>query len=126
NYNYDIYWSGTSQSTAYVSGIASLLLSQKPVRTSEELKKIIISTAMDQVGDPREDKPGWDEYHGWGRVDLFAALSYEGTTSGNKELKKNNNTEESKNTDSKRAKSAPSDDKQSDDKRARKPLPDKR
>lgn len=75
-YGYESMWSGTSQSTAIVSGIASLLLSQKGSRTSDDLKNIITSTAKDQVGDPREDKPGWDKYYGYGRVDCYAALTY--------------------------------------------------
>ncbi|MBX7046353.1 MAG: S8 family serine peptidase [Ignavibacteria bacterium] len=74
--NYESMWSGTSQSTAIVSGIASLLLSQKPSRTAEELKGIITSTAKDLVGDTREDKQGWDKYYGYGRVDTYAALTY--------------------------------------------------
>jgi len=75
-YNYDVYWSGTSQATAYVTGIASLLLAQDIGRTNKELKAIITATAKDQVGDPSEDTPGWDEYYGYGRVDLYAALTY--------------------------------------------------
>lgn len=74
--SYESMWSGTSQSTAIVSGIASLLLSQKPSRTSADIKEIIISTAKDQVGDSREDKPGWDKYYGYGRVDAYSALTY--------------------------------------------------
>ncbi len=74
--SYESMWSGTSQSTAIVSGIASLLLSQKPSRTASEIKEIIISTAKDQVGDSREDKPGWDKYYGYGRVDAYSALTY--------------------------------------------------
>ena len=74
--SYESMWSGTSQSTAIVSGIASLLLSQKPSRTAAEVKEIIISTAKDQVGDSREDKPGWDKYYGYGRVDAYSALTY--------------------------------------------------
>ncbi|MBS1518740.1 MAG: S8 family serine peptidase [Bacteroidetes bacterium] len=75
--SYDVFWSGTSQSTAIVSGIASLLLAQNMERTSEDLKKIISFTAKDLVGDPREDTPGWDQYYGFGRVDSYAALTYE-------------------------------------------------
>lgn len=74
-HSYESMWSGTSQSTAIVSGIASLLLAQKPSRSLEELKQIITSTAKDQVGDPREDKQGWDKYYGYGRVDSYAALT---------------------------------------------------
>ncbi len=77
NTRYDVSWSGTSQSTAIVSGIASLLLSQKPERSIDEIKNIIIKTARDRVGDPLEDKPGWDEYYGWGRVDANLALRYD-------------------------------------------------
>lgn len=77
NSNYDVYWSGTSQSTAIVSGIASLLLSQDHSRSSDDIKKIIKYTSKDQVGDPREDKLGWDKYYGFGRVDCYAALTYD-------------------------------------------------
>lgn len=73
---YDISWSGTSQSTAIVSGLASLLLSQDKNRKSSDIKQIIIRTAKDKVGDPKEDIPGWDEYYGYGRVDAYLALSY--------------------------------------------------
>ena len=75
--NFDLYWSGTSQATAIVSGLASLLLSQKPSRTVEELKNIITSTSADLVGDSSEDNPGWDQYMGYGRVDFYKALSLE-------------------------------------------------
>ncbi len=87
NSNYDVYWSGTSQATAYVSGIASVLLGQDPSRTNKDLREIITSTALDQVGDPREDKYGWDEYYGYGRVDLYEALNYGKYSSGKKEEK---------------------------------------
>lgn len=75
--NYDVFWSGTSQSTAIVSGIASLLLSQNNLRTSEDLKKIIKYSSKDLVGDAKEDKPGWDQFYGYGRVDSYAALTYD-------------------------------------------------
>lgn len=85
NSNYDVYWSGTSQATAYVSGIASVLLGQDPSRTNKDLREIITQSSIDQVGDPREDKPGWDEYYGYGRVDLYEALIYNKYSSGKKE-----------------------------------------
>jgi subtilisin family serine protease len=84
NYNYDNYYSGTSQATAYVSGIAAVLLAQDISRTNKDLRTIITSTAVDLVGDPREDETGWDEYYGYGRVDMYAALSYGFYPSGNK------------------------------------------
>ena len=76
-YNYDVYWSGTSQSTAMVSALASLLLAQKKTRSVDEIKKIIMATARDRVGDSREDTPGWDQYYGFGRIDCYLALTYE-------------------------------------------------
>ena len=83
--NYEVYWSGTSQSTAVVSGIASLLLAQNSSRTNEDLKRIIKNTSKDLVGDPREDKPGWDKFYGYGRVDCYAALTYEYDSATKKE-----------------------------------------
>lgn len=73
-------WSGTSQSTAIVSAIASLLLAQDRTRQPDDIKKILKETARDGIGDPYEDKTGWDPYYGWGRVDAYAALTYNGTT----------------------------------------------
>lgn len=131
NFNYDIYWSGTSQATAYVSAIASLLLAQDNSRTSENLKKIITSTAVDLVGDPREDTPGWDQFYGYGRVDLYAALTYGKLPSGNKKetkIETNKYPEEIKaeNEDDKRAKADEPGEKrdEKDERRAKKPEPD--
>ncbi|MBS1550978.1 MAG: S8 family serine peptidase [Bacteroidetes bacterium] len=75
--NYEVYWSGTSQSTAIVSGIASLLKAQKKTRTGTDLKRIIKLSAKDLVGDLQEDKLGWDKYYGYGRVDGYSALTFE-------------------------------------------------
>lgn len=91
NSNFDVYWSGTSQSTAYVSGIASILLGQNKQRTNKDLREIITRTAIDLVGDPREDKPGWDPYYGYGRVDLYEALTFNNYSSGKKDIIKDNN-----------------------------------
>ncbi len=99
NNNFDVYWSGTSQATAYVTGIASLLISQDPTRSNKTLREIITKSAKDQVGDPREDTPGWDEYYGWGRVDLYAALTYGTNPSENKEDNENNEQIKNENKD---------------------------
>jgi thermitase len=73
--NYGYYWGGTSQATPLVSGLASLLLAQNPNRTPVQIKSIIETTAEDQVGNPDEDTPGWDQYYGYGRINAFNALS---------------------------------------------------
>lgn len=99
NSNYDVYWSGTSQATAYVSGIASILLGQDPSRTNNDLREIITQTADDQVGDSREDKPGFDDYYGYGRVDLYEALNYGTYSSGKKEKVKDPVEENTKRDD---------------------------
>jgi subtilisin family serine protease len=70
---------GTSFAAPMVSGIASLLLAQNPLRTPEDIRTIIQETADDLVGDPVEDTPGWDQYHGYGRANGFRALSRDAT-----------------------------------------------
>lgn len=72
--NFDSYWGGTSQSAPLVSGICSLILSQDPNLSVEEVRNILRDTAQDQVGKPSEDTSGWDVYHGAGRVNARAAL----------------------------------------------------
>lgn len=137
NSNYDIYWSGTSQSTAYVTGIASILLAQDPSRTNKDLKEIIIQTAIDKVGDPREDKAGWDQFYGYGRVDLYEALNYGKYSSGKREEKKTEldqepvykNDEDDSFGTSSRAKANENDSSNSEtnkNDRAKKPEPDER
>ncbi|MCU0372387.1 MAG: S8 family serine peptidase [Ignavibacteria bacterium] len=83
-YKFDTFWSGTSQSTAIVSGLASLLLSQDNTRSAEAIKSIIRNTAVDRTGDLTEDKQGWDMYYGYGRVDCFLALTYNNPEKRNK------------------------------------------
>lgn len=74
NTNYNSYWGGTSQATPHVCGLASLLLAQNPALTPAQIKVLIQSTAEDQVGDPAEDTPGWDQYYGYGRINAYRAL----------------------------------------------------
>lgn len=117
---YDVSWSGTSQSTAIVSAVASLLLSQKPERTSEEIKNIIVKTARDNVGNPYEDKLGWDQYYGWGRVDANLALRYElPETVITKEVE-NKDDNGKININEKKEETSPGNAKSSDDNPARK------
>jgi thermitase len=66
--------SGTSNSTAFVSGLAALLLAQDPRRTPAQITRLICLSSDDQVGKPTEDTPGWDQYHGWGRINMYRAL----------------------------------------------------
>ncbi|MCC6691053.1 MAG: S8 family peptidase [Bacteroidia bacterium] len=73
------YYSGTSQATPHAAGLASLLFSQNTSRTAETVMSIIENTADDQVGLSTEDKPGWDQYYGYGRINAYKALTYVAT-----------------------------------------------
>jgi thermitase len=74
NTSYNSYWGGTSQATPHVCGLASLILAQNPTMTPAQIKSLIESTSEDQVGDPAEDTPGWDQYYGYGRINAYRAL----------------------------------------------------
>ncbi len=60
--------SGSSFSAPLVSGVASLILSEKPNFNVEQLRRMIIYSAKDI------DVPGRDQYTGYGIVDAKAAL----------------------------------------------------
>lgn len=66
---------GTSVAAPVVSGIATLLLAQDPTRDPADIDSILKHTADDRVGRPEEDVGGFDIYHGYGRVNAYAALS---------------------------------------------------
>ena len=59
---------GTYAAAAHVSGLAALIWSVNPNLTHDQVEGIITSTAVD-LGEP-----GWDEYFGYGRIDVAAAV----------------------------------------------------
>jgi subtilisin family serine protease len=61
--------SGTSFSSAYISGLAALVLERNPALKPEELRAIVMKTARD-LG-----SPGRDDLFGAGEADAFAAVS---------------------------------------------------
>ena len=67
---------GTSQATPIVSALCGLLLSLDPSLSGDSIRKIIRKTAEDQVGTSNEDLQGFDNYHGYGRVNCFRALNF--------------------------------------------------
>ncbi|WP_294333468.1 S8 family serine peptidase [uncultured Chryseobacterium sp.] len=75
NTSYNSYWGGTSQATPLVAGVASLILSKKPALTPVQVRNILQSTAEDMKGLASEDTAGFDKYHGWGRINAYAALN---------------------------------------------------
>ncbi|MBU0498144.1 MAG: S8 family serine peptidase [Candidatus Thermoplasmatota archaeon] len=68
------YITGTSMSTPMVAGAAALLKAQDHTYSQERIRSILTLTTDDQVGDPAEDTPGFDIYHGHGRLNIFNAL----------------------------------------------------
>jgi len=68
-------FNGTSAATPHVAGLAALLKYVNNTLTATEIRSIIETTAIDQVGDPAEDTPGWDQYHGHGLIDAAVAVS---------------------------------------------------
>jgi hypothetical protein len=73
--HYTVFWCGSSMSAPTAGAAASMALALDPTLTVAELRELLQSTAADQVGRPAEDTPGWDIYHGHGRLDMFAAVS---------------------------------------------------
>jgi subtilisin family serine protease len=65
---------GTSFAAPQASGVAALMLARNPDLDQEELRTILQYTADDEVGDPYEDVPGWDQYMGYGRLNANRAI----------------------------------------------------
>jgi subtilisin family serine protease len=67
-------WSGTSFAAPLVAGVASLLAGMVPDLNQERVLALLAAGADDQVGTPAQDTPGFDIYHGWGRLNAQATL----------------------------------------------------
>ncbi|GGH72384.1 S8 family peptidase [Phaeocystidibacter marisrubri] len=67
--------SGTSLASPMVAGLATLLLAQDSTRTAAEIKYLIQASAVDRVGPENEDSRGWDQYYGFGLINVYNALS---------------------------------------------------
>lgn len=60
--------SGTSMAAPYVSGIASLLFTENPALTADQVIDLIYATATDV------DAPGWDRETGYGEINAYHVL----------------------------------------------------
>jgi len=67
------YLAGTSMATPMVAGAAAMLLAQDPSRTPEEVENLLTTTA-EKVG-PDAYSGGWNQYLGWGRINVYRALT---------------------------------------------------
>ncbi len=68
------FFSGCSAATPNAAGIVSILRALEPELRTRHVRDILQLGAEDQVGPPQEDAPGWDEFFGWGRLNLRSVL----------------------------------------------------
>jgi subtilisin family serine protease len=61
-------FTGTSAAAPHVAAIAALVIERNPTLTSEEIRTLLTSTAVD------ESAPGFEFAFGYGLVDAFAAV----------------------------------------------------
>jgi subtilisin family serine protease len=66
---------GCSAAVPIVAGIAGLLKAIDPGLDQADVRGFLRAGAEDQVGRPTEDTPGWDSFHGWGRVNVLRTLA---------------------------------------------------
>jgi subtilisin family serine protease len=61
-------WSGTSMALAHVAGVVALMRQANPDLPSENVKQILLATALDR------GNPGEDNNYGMGLIDTYAAV----------------------------------------------------
>ena len=66
-------WWGTSFSAPQVAGVCGLLVSVVPDLSPADARLLLCAGADDGVGDAT-DTPGFDNYHGWGRLNAYNSL----------------------------------------------------
>lgn len=67
-------WWGTSFAAPQVAGVAALLAGLNPDLSQEQARILLCAGADDEVGDPAQDTAGFDDYHGWGRLNAYNTL----------------------------------------------------
>jgi hypothetical protein len=66
---------GNSFAGPHVAGLVGLIETAYPSVGREGARHLIQSGAEDEVGRPTEDTPGFDQYHGWGRINVERTLA---------------------------------------------------
>ena len=64
---------GTSFAAPQVAGVAALMCAIRPDLDNEQARALLCAGADDLVGGP-EDTQGFDQYHGWGRLNAYNSL----------------------------------------------------
>jgi len=72
--NYHAGFNGTSSSAPLASATLALLYSVDAGLNGEDARQLLHAGADDEVGRPGEDGPGFDIYHGFGRVNAYRSL----------------------------------------------------
>jgi len=72
--NYISDFNGTSSACPGAAGLCALILSYNSNLTSPEVQWILENASDDMVGEPSEESPGWDIYHGHGRINACQSL----------------------------------------------------
>jgi len=72
--DYFKWFNGTSAACPHVAGLAGLCISVNSSLTASQVQTYIQNGADDQVGLPAEDTAGFDNYMGWGRINVYNTL----------------------------------------------------
>ncbi|MCA8960017.1 MAG: S8 family serine peptidase, partial [Planctomycetes bacterium] len=79
--NYITNFNGTSSACPNAAGCVALLLSADPSLTASEVRTYLRLTSDDEVGPPSEDTPGFDNFMGYGRLNLASLMALVGAPS---------------------------------------------
>ena len=71
--NYTQYFNGTSAACPIAAGVVALTFSANPSLTGAQARMIVEQTA-DKVGSTTYDGDGWNQYYGFGRVNVARAV----------------------------------------------------
>ncbi len=71
----DSLFGGTSSSCPLASGIIAMVMSAYPGISMEEIMKVLKETSA-KIGDKPYDDNGFNEWYGYGRLDMTAAVKY--------------------------------------------------
>jgi hypothetical protein len=68
-------FTGTSAAAPLAAAIVTLLKSQDPTLTRDDVYELLKIGAEDEVGQVTQDTPGRDDFFGWGRLNAWRSLA---------------------------------------------------